>query len=416
MKFTKLLMVFASSAALFSMAGCNKNGTAAGRQRAVESVAKSALIWNYKSNTELYTKDTGFGNALDNAPLSSLKSYPYTDPQDKHEYTVELNWNYDRAKYGDPAYKNTDKEHKSKFVNKWMEPDSKDDARYYTQFYFSTTKDVEFEFYVDVTCGDATKRVEYSVKLLQLLVNYTDKTLEEVYTTSEDGSYYTTWQTEKHGSLYKDDTKHLRTKGQAVYVAPDNNFGIMGDGERFIYLYKLNESGFDIEVGKYYQIAGRMGDYKGSVQMSFLSWCEELEEEEHAEVTPAATHLEVTANNLKKYVDEETTPTAFHHTSDKHVRLAQITCKFSKATNFKDGSRGTTTIKDAEGNDFRVAYDYHTAIYKELNEKTASVVNKTVVMKGFIIYNTSSSDTWNPLECGSWDFTPYDANLITVVG
>lgn len=413
MKFNKLLLALSASMVL-GLAGCDNGPTQTdeGRAAALEAVANMTIAINNKTATKIFPKGSTVANKLSAGTNINLeKARQWKEKATNLTYDVELTWGYDQAKYGTPGSEGGTT--KSNTVYRWQD-DNNDPTKLFVSFTYSATEEKTFEFFVDMKCGEVTKHLDYELTLLKLDTDYDDYTIAELYETAEGskGTYYKNWQGEDRVSKYKSESLNVRSKGQAVYCAPDGNFGIVGDGAHFLYLYKVKEAGFTLEVGKYYEFGGEMTSYKGSVQLSFMTLCNELGDGEHDDVAPAAKWAKVKAENLQKYTSEEATPNAWKHFSDKHASLVELRAKLTTPiTNASDTSRYTVKIKDQPGNvEFTLAYDYHTAIGKALAEKLNGLIDEYIIIRGFTTYNTSSNDEWG--ETGSWQVVPYDLEQI----
>ena len=181
---------------------------------------------------------------------------------------------------------------------------------------------------------------------------------------------------------------YVAVSGKLVYLAADNNFGLLQDGDLTVYLYKVNELSEKPVVGKYYTFYAEVGHYNGAAQLTFISRFEELAD--HSNIAEPSADHEVTIENIRTWAQ----------ISDKHqynVVLKNVEWKgeffdkSGKATTSPDfGNRVTYTLKQGDL-EITAAYDYHTKTGEAIKAKlTALAAGATIKeVHGRLAYNGS---------------------------
>lgn len=287
---------------------------------------------------------------------------------------------------------------------------------YHKRISFRYSKEGEIspvKFTARLTAGSASKDIEFIVKLSQNTYNYDKMSVEEFYSTGSNNLFK--WCT-SDGSIGKNvgpdgqeqDYYYVEIPVKIVYIAADENFAIGADGARFVYLYKIN--GMNLSVGRYYAVGGEIAQYKGSVQLSYISYADELTD-----------HSAIADPVMDNVVDAETI-LGYSQCSDKHmysVKLEGLTLK-KKITSFNMKARGTFVVKQG-GKELTIAYDYHTgaAANKEADAWKEALLSlettDTFNLYGNLIYN--SEDTKFSSSGHSWQVMPMvNASSLVKVG
>ena len=148
-----------------------------------------------------------------------------------------------------------------------------------------------FEFTATPKCGTTTgSPVKYTVSLLAMKYVYPEYKLSEILAVKEDNSCFVHvtdaakgyWESnnESAGTAYM----YITTYGKVTYLAPDGNWGLIADGSLYCEIYagsgtKLNNKYFPgLQVGNWVAVRGEPSNYKGNVQIGYISMIKQVEQ------------------------------------------------------------------------------------------------------------------------------------------
>ena len=189
MKAKQLFVCGLTAFAAIALASCN--GDLADRQEAVKKVANQGIATAAGVDMIAGTKTRLNAN---NSESLSLAKQSQTKVNGK-TYTVNIEWSYDRATYGNP--KKEDKSSKG-FVYAW-EDARDDDTHLYVSFEYSLDKPYDFAFDGVLTCGEGvTANVHYDCELSKLEITFTEMSHAKFYEVGTVGekTRFVNWQNE----------------------------------------------------------------------------------------------------------------------------------------------------------------------------------------------------------------------------
>ena len=394
----KLTAFILSLAASMLLAGCG--GTAEidydtvkvpeteEQARAAIEVVKDHAIANVKGRS----LTPGVESSLSGDDRDSVTLTTKEEARVKNFGTVEvsISWDYEKSKYDTII---------SNIVDAKTAEGEVDPLHKVMYFNYSEDGDLKAEFTatysVTLTNGDKVKEEDdpFKVKLNQVHRVYEEHSIASLYAVT-NGKYCFLNDKNQIGSNKNADGVdqgfyYVQVKGKLLYLAADNNFGVMQDGDLSVYLYKVGELSVLPEVGKYYNVFAEVSQYNGAIQLSYISRMVELEDHSMIE-EPVTVHRE-TVEQIRTYAQ----------VSDKHmynVSLSNMVYGGGVSADTVPTKRFTFTIKTAGENPktMTVAYDYHTQIGADLVAKLKDVqVGADLVIKGRLIYNGSSTFNGN---------------------
>lgn len=290
---------------------------------------------------------------------------------------------------------------------------------FHKNLYFNYPTDADIDgitFFATLTAGTKTGTANFVVKLEKANIVFEKLTLEQFYTPAanglfkwnkDDGSIGVNKNAEGADQRYY----YVELPCKVIYITPDNNFAIGADGARFVYLYKVD--GLGLEVGKYYAIGGEIANYYGNIQLSYISYAEELKN--HSTIAEPVLDNVVDIAGIKE----------FSMVSDKHMYSVELrNVHLKEATTINLTKRGTFVLVDGAGNEITVAYDYHTGSKggKATEDGTAwkAIVDglkttDSIAIKGNLIYADSESNAKFKANGHSWNLMPQiSADAISV--
>lgn len=206
-----------------------------------------------------------------------------------------------------------------------------------------------------------------------------------------------------------DDKQYLycHVKGEIIYLAPDGNWGLIQDGDDVLEIYagastrpftKAYWNG--LEVGKKVRVTGNLSQYKGNMQLGFVTGIDILTDAEASSLTPATkNYAQITASQITNWtlVEPICTITRLTVTVDKAAYIA----KFSNAVGqkqfaFKDNvwKTGDTQV-DLNECGIQItgtaqAGDYFNVVVKN-KQVLANSMNALKTVTGTIVPNTWKS-------------------------
>lgn len=224
---------------------------------------------------------------------------------------------------------------------------------------------------------------------------------------------------------------YVITYGEVIYAAPDGNWGLLQEGNDIIEFYAgssarpfTKEKWPDLEVGKKVLMAGNLAQYKGNIQLGFVTRIEEAP----AGVTiqnATKTYAQITASDIA----------GFKLSTGKHKQsiggmmnsLRTITGTIkpgswmvgsAKATAFDPDKRNTFTVV-VGSEELNVTYDYHigkgggneaNAIRTMFNNAFNN--GGQLTFKGTLRYNGLEKGNVFMGDQGVWELAPFESTHI----
>lgn len=277
------------------------------------------------------------------------------------------------------------------------------------------TSTVDFQVtasYQDVSMVEDT----YTVTLNGPEIIYDELTLAEFYEVDPaDGRYYWINDEYKIQGNHGQNFYYVKMKGVVQYLAPDGNFGVIGDGEHSLMIYSgsnmdLKPSAYPaLTIGNTVEVTGNLSSYYGAPQLAFITSVETVDASSctapvelgniNSAIYSSLEHYDGNDYRLGTLDNAVYTGNVYNSSGDK-----------ISASDIDDGKRfsfdvllGSTTV--------RVSYDYHTGkgdvdigaeIKKDLRNATAG--STAFDISGFIRWQAAE----NNLEttAGSYNFIP----------
>lgn len=412
MKISKLLLASLAPIALLAVTGCNKKATA-DQLEVVEKAFKTLCVSETIGGNPVSINAPMDIKGEENCALELTKTKP-VKASSGEKLTVTMEYSFD-ASYND-------------VVKEVLAKDPEHDLIKFNYGHIDTDLEgniipdsfrvTEFKLKAKAICGPATCEKEFVINLQHNKAIYDAKTIADVYAIHPAGGRYAfqeidettgkTYIAGNHGQNFN----YIAIKGKLEYVAPDYNWGLFSDGEKMMELYRLDLSTDKniLEVGKYYTMYGEIAQYKGNVQVSYISYIEDLAD--HSAVADRVDYGELPAG-----INNSASPQFTHYyegINNRYGKLTSVTVKTetSEFSSFASGARFTFEVtKDDET--FTIAYDYHIAAND--NESGLNVAQRiaglhkgdTITIKGTIRY---ASDDLN--DNGEWQLIPMVAGDI----
>ena len=231
---------------------------------------------------------------------------------------------------------------------------------------------------------------------------------------------------------------YVRTSGKVLYWAPDGNWMIIGDGDQVMEVYAGSGGGTPLTpqyfpaINKgYVTVHGNLSQYKGNVQIGFVTIIEECAKSKVTEPVLTGRTLD------EAWIDSVTLDAGRYQGAQKQaiegfmnslgtvtgtiktnsVKIGDSTTT-SPASSVKAGSRFSFDVEVASGKTVKVAYDYHVdqdmshGIFNKLKEKLTS--GGSITLKGTMRFNGDNSKPFIIDENkGHWEVVPFDAAHIS---
>ena len=342
---------------------------------------------------------------------------------DGNKYTVELSWSWDEE------------------FNDLITQKAANDDDTHAKLYFNYPSKAEQEngldakFKVEAKVNKQVATAEYSVHLAPCTYKFDEMTIAELYALKDSGDTFAFMDdsgeliSQNHGQDYY----YVKVSGKLVYVAPDKNFGILADGNHYVYLYKINKYGDPgaAVVGKYFRISASIAQYYGNIQLSYIKNIEELDD--HSNITEP-TNFTVTNDinekdsaGFKPFYSADAISTMINPVTGVatnpmvQVKVGSSTVMQASTFDAFDGTtRYTFDLKLDDTHTITVAYDYHTGTTDTESGTATREAFKTVLnavtdgstkltVKGCLIFNNPSNSIGPD---GAWQIVPLEAGDI----
>lgn len=203
---------------------------------------------------------------------------------------------------------------------------------------------------------------------------------------------------------------YVKTYGEVVYLAPDGNWGLLADGDKWIEIYagsayNLNTKTYaDLKVGAKVYVYGEPTHYLGNIQIGYIS-----------KILTMSDPQKVSAVSAAKDINEAFLQSTTQISQDMN-KLVRVSGKFKSKSITTADARGTFVIT-VGSTDLTIAYDYHTSkeglstLFDEMKailDKAVAGTTTITVLGSFRWANQSKEAT--PVfgnTSGSWTVVPY---------
>ena len=227
------------------------------------------------------------------------------------------------------------------------------------------------------------------------------------------------------------DYHYIRVRGKVIYYAEDGNWLLLGDGKQVVEIYAgsgkgLVPSNFPAINNGYVEVAGNLSQYKGNIQVGFVTTIDEVEKGNI--VDPDVTGTEINAAFITNNFE---LPSPYKCQRQAIDGFANSIGKISgtvKPNSIKDSGGNSTTaakvtaaarftfdVDLAGGKTITVAYDYHTdstaqlGLFNKLQAKLSGA--NSISLKGTMRYSAAGASIFqtDTLTSGQWDIVPFAA-------
>jgi uncharacterized lipoprotein NlpE involved in copper resistance len=441
----KKLFILTAMLAGLSLAGCNgvdgdydinppmSGGTKVQRTAILEAINNLSPCVGKSSQD--YFPDVPIVLEEDNGDFVKV-----TTSQIYGDDTVELEWAVDSSQATYRAFSDSDAEHKILEVNypgfgkadtsvSWVLKSAKCGG--------AKTKGDSVATYTATIKGRSHSEEEMSIAAINKVTTYEDDHVinGHKYPSTFDQVDYTL--SSPYYSVIDDGTNpeyhYVAVKGKVVYYAPDGNWLLLADGKQIVEVYAgsgtaLVPRNFPAINNGYVKVHGNLSQYKGNVQIGFVTFIETCSSEGIAEPDLSGTAIDgafidsVTLdkdvyggaqkqaidgfmNSIGKIVNGTVDP--------KTITIGEST-SYSPISKINSSARFTFEVEVAEGKRIKVAYDYHTdstgseGIFNALKAKLQS--GGKISLKGTMRYSGNNSTPFMLDTCkGIWNIVPFSA-------
>ena len=282
---------------------------------------------------------------------------------------------------------------------------------------------VEFKFKGTAKCGATTADpVEFAVSLQPTKYVYPDYRLAEILKVKSDGSCFEHvtdaakgyWESNNQDA----DTPYMyiTTFGKVVYLSPDGNWGLIAEGDLFLEIYagsgrKLGSKYYPgLAVGNWVSVRGEPSNYKGNVQLGYISKVKQVEKGSMAEP------------NMNYRTVDEAYLTGYNQFNGDMNALFSVTGVYAgnakpAVDSMNVGARATFDLT-VGSKTFTIAYDYHTCkdsdvtLFDEMVAvlKGATAGSTRLTIKGTLRFVANGSNAFT--NDGTCQLTPFLAGHV----
>lgn len=380
-------------------------------KRAIEAAKDENIA--YVSRAALLVADTptsiGHTNDYYNNDYLYLTTHQTVlDEVSGKDIVVDIEWIYDT----------TDSFVKSKIEN--------DETHISIYFNYSKTEEHDFPFKAKFTCGAAeAQEVNYSVHLLLKNLEFAELSIADIYKpTAADDNFE--WVDPETGYYKKNNDDFLytlvETQGEVIYVAPDGNWALIGDGEYTIQLYAgsaldLNTNKYPaLTVGNVVNVQAELGSYYGNLQISFIFG---ITQGDASKVTSPTKFKAMSGSEFdgKHYWQGK----LMNSTKSVNAVYKGNLTQNGKAVEASNLTNGRFTFDaEVDGVKLSVAYDYHVdregklGIFDAYKAKLSSLsVGSALTVKGTVRFAGPVQKSYKGNEAAStWSIVPFLADHI----
>lgn len=281
-----------------------------------------------------------------------------------------------------------------------------------------------FPFSAQLSCGDAkSDDLKFEVELQTKNLKFDHYSLAEIYKTTADGTNYEL--VDPSTGYYKSNNLPLAkytcisTEGKVLYVAPDGNWALIGDGDYTLELYSgsaldLNETRYPaLKVGNTVYVEAELSCYYGNLQISFIF---DISNGDASKVKDSTGFKNLSASDFKNahYWENGLMNSLYTVSATYKGNIVQDKKTVSDPSALKNG-RFTFDV-EVGGAKLLVAYDYHIdksgnlGIFDAFKSKLTSwSVGSSVTLKGTLRFaGTANSDGYSGNETvTAWQLVPY---------
>lgn len=418
----KKLGLIAAVLSVGCLAGCF-GGKDANESKAIDLAKQQNIVTIKGSNalqadmvTEIGHDSKGFYNN-DFIVLTTKQTVASRDLG--KEYTVEIEWEFDRNDSFFLDYRDRDDSHKT--------------------LHFNYQKDQTHEYSfaaASFKCGKTTSsdKINYKVKLLDKNLEFEKVTIAQLLEINSAKNDFNLVDHEKgyykQNNFVKVNDKEFpymlaEITGKVIYTAPDGNWGLIADGDYVMEIYAgsqvsdLTPSKRPVlETGNVVTVLGEVGHYLGNVQTSYIF---DIYSADASAITePTGFRALNEADFSSKHYYENYLSNSLRTINATYNGNLQKDGKAASAADLKPGSRftfdvlvGSTTLK--------VAYDYHTdksgdnGLFNALKAKASLNVGDAITLDGSVRFAGKESDdkSFKPqADLTSWSIVPFLAEHV----
>ena len=187
-----------------------------------------------------------------------------TDKDTGTKYTVNVAWEYDKS---------------TSFIQQVLPVDDNHTGVYFT---YDENKTQDFPFKATLTCGSAAAvEMNFKVQLQTKNVKFDHYSIQELYALNSDGNDFELVDHETGYYTANNDPNIMKyacvsTEGKVLYISPDGNWALIGDGDYTLELYAggaldLKPSRYPaLKVGEVVYVETELGSYYGNLQVNFI--------------------------------------------------------------------------------------------------------------------------------------------------
>lgn len=291
----------------------------------------------------------------------------------------------------------------------------------------------------------AGQALEYTFNILPLDKNYESLSIAKI-TNVTNGKFDQIDYNQTSPYFYGNDPEaedghgyhYVETYGEVVYLSPDGNWGLIQDGDNILEIYAgastrsfTQANWTHLEVGKKLAFMGNLSQYKGNIQLGFVTGVyelpqgvtvanatkhySELKEADLAAMASGAYHVQATPNmmNSLRYVVGKIVPNSWKDGNG------------NKISAFDSGSRACFDVQ-VGNQQITVAYDYHTTGgHNPIDSDYANGIRKmfndafgkydtTYRFVGTMRYNTNAKNVFSKEGgTGKFEICPFETNHIS---
>lgn len=336
------------------------------------------------------------------------------------EYTVDIEWEFDRNDSFFLDYRDRDDEHKT------------------LNFKYQKGQTHDYSFSATFKCGKTTSsdKMNFTVKLLDKNLEFEKVSIAQLLEVNDAGTTYKLVDPDKlfyrqnnFEKVNGEEFKYMLVEvtGKVIYTAPDGNWGLIADGDNAMEIYAGGQvSNLTpakqpyLANGNVVTILGEVASYCGNVQLSYIF---DIYLGDPASITePTGFRALNEADFSGKYYFQNCLSNSLRSVSGKYNGNLQKDGAAASVSDLRSGSRftfdilvGSTTLK--------VAYDYHTdksgdkGLFDALKNKLSSLnVGDSVSFDGTVRFagkDVKDDKSFKPqVGLTDWSIVPFLAEHV----
>jgi len=378
-------------------------------KRAIEAAKDESIAFVSRATVLIPDNPTSIGQSNDywnNDYLYLTTHQTVLDEVSGKDLVVDIEWIYDTA----------DTFVKEKIVN--------DETHISVYFNYSKTEEHDFPFKAKFTCGAAeAQEVSYQVHLLKKNLDFLELSIKDIYKTTAANDNFDLVDPET--GFYKKNNESfpytcVETQGEVVYIAPDGNWALIGDGEYILQLYSgsaldLNANKYPaLTVGNTVRVMAELGSYYGNCQISFIFG---IVQGDSSKITKPTTYKAMAGADFsgKHYWEGG----LMNSTKTVNAVYKGNLMQNNKAVEASALTNGRFTFDvEVDGVKLSVAYDYHVdregklGIFDAFKAKLSSLsVGSALAVKGTVRFAGPVQKSYKGNESAStWSIVPFLAD------